>query len=108
MKINVKNNSRASVQKIMAMKQFLTYCQENSPLSKEVEIIFVDSTNDSVFESKYFIPLRNIKSIDCYKHIANKWINEFSKQRKINCGEKEKELMVEFFLKKYPNLANVI
>jgi hypothetical protein len=108
MKINVKNNSKASAQKIAAMKQFLTFCQENSPLNREVEIIFVDSTNDSVFESKYFIPLRNIRSIDCYKHIANKWMNEFSKQRKVPCGDKEKELLVEFFLKKFPYLKNVI
>jgi hypothetical protein len=49
-----------------------------------------------------------MRSIDCYKLIADKWISEFSKQRKINCGEKEKELLVEFFLKKNPHLKNVI
>jgi hypothetical protein len=108
MKINVKNNSKSSTKKIEAMKQFLVFCQESSPLNRQVEFIFVDSTNDSVFELKYFIPLRNIRSIDCYKYIADKWVNEFAKQRKINAGEKEKELIVEFFLKKYPYLKNVI
>jgi hypothetical protein len=108
MKINIKNSSTATSRKVDAMKQFLRFSQESSPLNREIEIIFVDSTNDTLFESKYFIPLRNMRSIDCYKLIADKWISEFSKQRKINCGEKEKELLVEFFLKKNPHLKNVI
>jgi len=108
MKINIKNSSTATSRKVEAMKQFLRFCQESSPLNREIEITFVDFTNDTVFESKYFIPLRNTRSMDCYKLIANKWISEFSKQRKINCGEKERELLVEFFIKKNPHLKNVI
>lgn len=108
MKINVKNSSTATSRKIDAMKQFLRFCQESSPLNREIEITFVDSTNDTVFESKYFIPLRNTRALQCYQLIADKWISEFSKQRKINCGDKERELLVEFFLKKNPHLKNVI
>lgn len=108
MKIIVKNNSRSSLRKVDAMKQFLMFCQENSPLNREIEITFVDSTNDTVFESRYFIPLRNVRTMDCYRFIANKWICEFAKQRKINCGEGEKKLLVDFFIKKNPQLTNII
>ena len=36
------------------------------------------------------------------------WVQEFSKQRKIQCGDTESKLLVEFFIKKYPHLKFVI
>jgi hypothetical protein len=108
MKINIKNNSTASVNKISAIKEFIKFCQENSPLNREIEVIFVDSSNEPEIDLKYFIPLRNIRVMDCYKKISEKWVQEFSKQRKIQCGDTESKLLVEFFIKKYPHLKFVI
>ena len=108
MKINIKNNSTASVNKISAIKEFIKFCQENSPLNREIEVIFVDSSNEPEIDLKYFIPLRNIRVMDCYKKISEKWVHEFSKQRKIQCGDTESKLLVEFFIKKYSHLKFVI
>ena len=108
MKINVKNSCSATQSKIDAVKEFVKFCQENSPLNKNIEIILVDSTNDPSIDSKYFIPLRNIRVMDCYRIISEKWVQEFAKQRKVQCTDIESRLLVEFFLKKYPQLKFVI
>ena len=108
MKINVKNNSTASVAKISAIKEFIKFCQENSPLNKEIEVILVESSNEPSVDLKYFIPVRNIRVMDCYKKISEKWVQEFSRQRNVQCGDTESRLLVEFFINKYPNLKFVI
>ena len=108
MKINVKNNSTASVAKISAIKEFIKFCQENSPLNREIEVILVESSNEPSVDLKYFIPVRSIRVMDCYKKISEKWAQEFSRQRKVQCGDTESRLLVEFFIKKNPHLKFVI
>jgi hypothetical protein len=108
MKINVKNSCSATQNKINAVKEFVRFCQENSPLNKNIEIVLVDSTNDPSIDLKYFIPLRNIRVMDCYKTISEKWVQEFAKQRRVQCGDSESKILVEFFIKKNPHLKFVI
>ena len=54
MKINVKNNSTANSTKIDLVKEFLRFCQLNSPLKTSIDIVFVDKSNQVFFDGKYF------------------------------------------------------
>ena len=104
MKINVKNNSNFDTQKFEAIKEFLKFCQENSPLKKEVNFMLVNETNQEFFNGNYMIPTSESSFEDCLYDISKKWIKEFSCQSKIKCGDKESTLIVKYFFKKFPNL----
>ena len=108
MKINVKNNSTGNPKKLEILKEFLKFCQLHSPLKSEINVVFVNRTNEKFFDGNYLIPTKFTKLNEGLTTISKFWIEEFSKQRKINCGEKERELLVEFFIKKNPHLKNVI
>jgi hypothetical protein len=103
MKINIKNNSTFNLQKFESIKEFLKFCQETSPLKQEISFMLVNETNQELFNGDYMVGVNGKGFSEVLLDIANKWISEFSKQRKINCGVKEAQLMRTYFTKKFPN-----
>ena len=104
MKINIKNNSTFNLQKFESIKEFLKFCQETSPLKQEISFMLVNETNQELFNGDYMIGVSGKSFKESLTDISKKWISEFSKQRRINRGEKEVILMVDYFLKKFPFL----
>ena len=104
MKINIKNNSTMDSQKFEITKNFLKFCQESSPIKKEISYMLVNETNEELFNGNYMIGVNGKMFKEILNDISKKWISEFSKQRNINCGEKEIILMVDYFVKKFPFL----
>ena len=108
MKINVKNNSTASAAKIDLVKEFLRFCQLNSPLKSSIEIIFVDRTNQVFFDGRYLIPVKITKLKECLEIISDFWVKEFSKQRKVSRIGIESELLIKFFIESTPSVLNFL
>ena len=90
--------------KIQILRNFLVFCQEFSPLKKTINIVFVDRTDTSTYDGMYLIETKNYSPIELINKISQIWIDEFSKQRKIPCTEKEVFVMADTFLKKNPNI----
>jgi hypothetical protein len=105
MKINIKNNSTDKPMKIQSLRNFLVFCQEFSPLKKSISFVFVDTTDGSTYDGVFLVETKNYSSIDLINKISEIWINEFSKQRKIPCTEKEVSVMANSFIAKTPNLT---
>lgn len=103
MEINIKNNSNYDASKFEAIKQYLKFCQETSPLKTKINIQIINETNQDFFNNTYMVGINGKSFSDVLLDIANRWILEFSKQRKINCGIKEAQLMQSHFIKKFPN-----
>jgi hypothetical protein len=108
MKINVKNNSTANVAKIDFVKEFLRFCQINSPLKSSIDVVFVDRSNQVFFDGKYLVPIKFTKLKDSLSIVSKFWIEEFSKQRKINCVGVESELLTKFFIEKNPSVSKFL
>lgn len=108
MKINVKNNSTANTQKIEASKEFLKFCQINSPLKTSINLTFVDKTNETYFNGMYLVPTKQKNLSECLNLISQFWISEFSKQRNIPCGYRESQLLVKFFLEKNQRIQKIL
>lgn len=104
MEINIKNNSSYDEMKFEVIKEYLKFCQQTSPLKTKINMQLVNETNQDFFNGSYMIGTLNKSFSDVLLDIANKWITEFSKQRKINCGNKEAQLMQTYFLKNFPDL----
>jgi hypothetical protein len=104
MKINIKNNSTFNSEKFESIKEFLKFSQETSPLKKEISFMIVNETNQELFNGDYMIGVSGKSFKEVLYDVSKKWISEFSKQRRINCGEKEVALMVDYFFKKFPFL----
>ena len=104
MKINIKNNSTDKPMKIQVLRNFLVFCQEFSPLKKNINIVFVDRTDTPNYENMYLIETKNYTPIELVNKISQIWINEFSKQRRIPCTEREVSIMVNTFIEKNPNI----
>lgn len=102
MKVNIKNNSSYDNSKFEAIKEYLKFCQETSPLKKEINIQLVNETNQEFFNDTYMVGTNSKSFSDVLLEIANRWVSEFSKQRKINCGTKEAYLIRDYFNKKFP------
>lgn len=103
MEINIKNNSTYDSLKFETVKQYLKFCQEISPLKTKINIQIVNETNQDFFNDTYMVGINGRSFSEVLLDIANRWILEFSKQRKINCGIKEAQLMQSYFIKKFPN-----
>ena len=104
MKINIKNNSTDKPMKIQVLRNFLVFCQEFSPLKKNINIVFVDRTDTPNYENMYLIETKNYTPIELVNKISQIWINEFSKQRRIPCTEREVSIMANTFIEKNPNI----
>jgi hypothetical protein len=104
MKVNIKNNSTFNSEKFELIKEFLKFSQETSPLKKEISFMLVNETNQELFNGDYMIGVNGKTFYQVLTDVSRKWIKEFSNQRKINCGEKEIVLMVDYFVKKFPFL----
>jgi hypothetical protein len=103
MEINIKNNSSYDSSKFEAVKQYLKFCQETSPLRTKINIQLVNETNQDFFNDTYMVGINGKSFSDVLLEIANKWVLEFSKQRKINTGVKEAQLIRTYFNKKFPS-----
>jgi hypothetical protein len=108
MKINVKNNSTGNTQKIEILKNFLRFCQLNSPLKSDINVVFVNRTTETFFDGNYLVPTKFSKLGEGIEKISKFWIEEFSKQRRINCVGIESELLVKFFMEQNPNISKMI
>lgn len=108
MKINVKNNSTGNTQKIEVLKEFLKFCQLNSPLKREINVVFVNKTTEKFFDGNYLVSTKQSKLSESIEKISKFWIEEFSIQRKINCVGIESELLVKFFLEKNPSILKIM
>ena len=102
MEINIKNNSSYDNSKFETIKQYLKFCQETSPLRTKINIQLVNETNQDFFNENYMVGVNGKTFSEVLLEIANKWVSEFSKQRKINCGIKEAQLIQTYFNKKFP------
>jgi hypothetical protein len=103
MEINIKNNSSLNNTNFEIIKEYLKFCQETTPLRTKINVQLVNDTNEDFFNETYMVGVNGKNFSDVLFEIAKKWISEFSKQRKIKCGEKEIQLMVDYFTKKFPN-----
>jgi hypothetical protein len=103
MEINIKNNSSLNNTNFEIIKEYLKFCQETTPLRTKINVQLVNDTNEDFFNETYMVGTNGKSFSDVLFDIAKKWISEFSKQRKIKCGEKEIQLMVDYFTKKFPN-----
>ena len=108
MKINVKNNSTGNTQKIEVLKEFLRFCQINSPLKESINVVFVNNTKEKFFDGNYLVPTKLVKLNESINKISEFWVEEFSKQRRIKCVGIESKLLVQFFLESNPNFKNII
>ena len=108
MKINVKNNSTANVQKINIIREFFKFCQTNSPLKNSINFVFVDKTNETFFDGKYLLPLKTVNLSENLNLVSQMWTNEFSKQRNIPCGYRESQLLVSYFIKNNPSVSKLL
>ena len=108
MKINIKNNSTKNITKVNVVKNFLIFCQSNSPIKNNINIVLVDSSYGDLPQGKIFIPLSDGTIIDILNNVANIWITEFSRQRNIPCKNNEPELLVNFFLRENPLIKNLL
>jgi len=102
MKINIKNSSSAESNKIEAITNFIVFCHQNSPIKKVVEVVLVDFTSDEFFNGKLYFVVQNRCVKDTLDYISSVWVDEFGKQRNVPVSNAEKELMVKFFLEKFP------
>ena len=108
MKIYVKNNSTANLQKVNVVREFFKFCQNNSPLKSSINFVFVDKSSETYFDGKYLIPLKTSKLNENLNLVSQMWINEFSKQRGIPCGYVESQLLVNYFIKNNPSVNNIL
>ena len=102
MEINIKNNSSFDNSKVEIIKEYLKFCQETSPLKSKINIEIVNNGVEEFFNETYMVSINGKSFSEVLLEIANKWILEFSRQRGINCGTKESQLMRDYFLKKFP------
>lgn len=98
-KLNFKINTSQETTKINFVKEFILFCQKNSPLKKSINVVFVDKSYINNIPNKIIVELENKSEIDILNDVSVLWIKEFSNQRKIVCKNKESELLVKFFLK---------
>jgi hypothetical protein len=108
MKINVKNNSTANSTKIDLVKEFLRFCQLNSPLKTSIDIVFVDKSNQVFFDGKYLVPVKSTNLDHILDIVSDFWVKEFSKQRMSNRIGHEAYLIKKFFIDKNPSVSKFL
>lgn len=125
MKVKIVNkNSGLSQDKMDVLQTFIIYCQETSPLKKDVTITFLGErigkmTTGSEISGTIKVLAKNRMVRDILKTIAHEWVYEFARQRNIKLqgyntmsqedyANAESGLMVTNFEKKYPELSAIL
>ena len=106
------------------LQTFIIYCQETSPLKKDVTITFLGErigkmTTGSEISGTIKVLAKNRMVRDILKTIAHEWVHEFARQRNIKLqgyntmsqedyANAESGLMVTNFEKKYPELSAIL
>jgi hypothetical protein len=125
MKVKIVNkNSGLSQDKMDVLQTFIIYCQETSPLKKDVTITFLGErigkmTTGSEISGTIKVLAKNRMVRDILKTIAHEWVHEFARQRNIKLqgyntmsqedyANAESGLMVTNFEKKYPELSAIL
>ena len=125
MKVKIVNkNSGLSQDKMDVLQTFIIYCQETSPLKKDVTITFLGErigkmTTGSEISGTIKVLAKNRMVMDILKTIAHEWVHEFARQRNIKLqgyntmsqedyANAESGLMVTNFEKKYPELSAIL
>ena len=125
MKVKIVNkNSGLSQDKMDVLQTFIIYCQEVSPLKKDVTITFLGErigkmTTGSEISGTIKVLAKNRMVRDILKTIAHEWVHEFARQRNIKLqgyntmsqedyANAESGLMVTNFEKKYPELSAIL
>lgn len=125
MKVKIVNkNSGLSQDKMDVLQTFIIYCQETSPLKKDVTITFLGErigkmTTGSEISGTIKVLAKNRMVRDILKTIAHEWVHEFARQRNIKLqgyntmsqedyANAESGLMATNFEKKYPELSAIL
>ena len=125
MKVKIVNkNSGLSQDKMDVLQTFIIYCQDTSPLKKDVTITFLGErigkmTTGSEISGTIKVLAKNRMVRDILKTIAHEWVHEFARQRNIKLqgyntmsqedyANAESGLMVTNFEKKYPELSAIL
>lgn len=125
MKVKIVNkNSGLSQDKMDVLQTFIIYCQETSPLKKDVTMTFLGErigkmTTGSEISGTIKVLAKNRMVRDILKTIAHEWVHEFARQRNIKLqgyntmsqedyANAESGLMVTNFEKKYPELSAIL
>lgn len=108
MKVNIKNSSSIESNKVEIITNFISFCHQNSPIKKVVEVVLVDFTSDEFFNGKFYFVVKNKSVQQILDYISSAWVEEFGKQRSVPVSSTEKELMVKFFLEKFPNYGSLL
>ena len=108
MEINIKNSSSIESNKLEIITNFIGFCHQNSPIKKVVEVVLVNFTSDEFFNGKFYFVVKNKSVKEILDYISSVWVEEFGKQRNVSVSSLEKELMVKFFLEKFPNYQSLL
>ena len=108
MKVNIKNSRSIESNKLEIITNFIGFCHQNSPIKKVVEVVLVDFTSDEFFNGKFYFVVKNKSVKEILDYISSVWVGEFGKQRNVSISDLEKELMVKFFLEKFPNYQSLL
>ena len=108
MKVNIKNSSSIESNKLEIITNFIGFCHQNSPIKKVVEVVLVNFTSDEFFNGKFYFVVKNKSVKEILDYISSVWVEEFGKQRNVSVSSLEKELMVKFFLEKFPNYQSLL
>jgi hypothetical protein len=108
MKVNIKNSSTVDSNKLEIITNFIGFCHQNSPIKKVVEVVLVNFTSDEFFNGKFYFVVKNKSVKEILDYISSVWVEEFGKQRNVSVSSLEKELMVKFFLEKFPDYESLL
>jgi hypothetical protein len=108
MKVNIKNSSSIESNKLEIITNFIGFCHQNSPIKKVVEVVLVNFTSDEFFNGKFYFVVKNKSVKEILDYISSVWVEEFGKQRNVSVSSLEKELMVKFFLEKFPDYESLL
>ena len=93
------------------IKNFIDFCNNSHPLKKQMEVVFVNQNStkhddDTMFKIHILTKNKNISEI--VNELSYKWIDLFSKHRKIKVTFQEPNLSILAFTEKYKEYSNIL
>jgi hypothetical protein len=125
MKVKIVNkNTGLSKDKLDVIETFIVYCQDTSPLKKDVSINLLSErigkmTTGSEITGTIKVLSKGRMLRDIIKTLAHEWVHEFARQRNIKLqgyntmsqedyANSESALMVTNFEKKHPEFSAIL
>lgn len=93
------------------IKKFIDFCNHSHPLKKQIEVIFLNQNStkhdeDTMFKIHILTNNKNIPEI--VNELGYKWIDLFSKHRKVKVTLQEPNLSILAFKEKYKEYSNIL